>query len=140
MRDIFDLNRTDLQWLEDKFMRYEQLDREIAIRKEELKIKEQDDNIGGGKSNIVTSALENQVVKEMSDPYIMQRDVWKKAIEKTYDAQSEEVKKIIYEKYWGKDSYRDWESLGEAMNHSKSKMYRIRYKVLETFAKKIGYI
>ncbi|MBM6615616.1 hypothetical protein JTF06_12040 [Desemzia sp. RIT804] len=140
MRDIFELNSTDLKWLEDKFLRYNQLDREIAIRKEELKIKEVDENIGGGKANIVSSAVENQVIKEMSDPFIMQRESWKTSINRSIKEQNQDVQLLIHEKYWGEMSYMDWETVGECLGYSKSTVYRIRYKVLESFAKHIGYI
>lgn len=140
MRNIFELNRGDLEWLEDKFERYKQLDKEIAIRKEELKIKETDENIGGGKSNTVSSPVENQVVKEQSDPYISTRLEWKKGIEETYSESSEEVKGIIHDKYWGDKSYLSWTAIGEEKYISKTQVYRLRYDVLERFAKKIGYI
>lgn len=140
MRDIFELNSNDLKWLEDKFKRYNQLDREIAIRKEELKIKEPDENIGGGKTNIISKTVENQVVKELSDPFIHQREMWKKSVKETIEEQSLEVQEMVVDKFFGENSYMDWVALGELHNCSQAKTYRIRYKVLETFAKKIGYI
>lgn len=77
MRNIFELSRNDLWWLEDKFQRFEQLDKEIAIRKEELKIQKTDENVGGGKTNIPSNPVETQVIKEQSDPYITTRQEWK---------------------------------------------------------------
>lgn len=140
MRDIFELNSNDLKWLEDKFKRYYQLDREIAIRKEELKLREPDENFGGGKTNVISKTVENQVVKEMSDPFINQREAWKKSIDRTIEEQNEDVQILIKDKYWGDKNYMDWETIGSLYGFSKSTVYRIRYKVLETFAKKIGYI
>lgn len=140
MRNIFSLDSAELKWLEDKFERYPQLDREIAIRKEELKLREEDQNIGGGRSNIAGNPIEAQVVKEQSDPFIRQREVWKKGIEKTLHQQNEDVKAMIADKYWGENSYMDWTSLGELYCCSQSKVYRIRYKFLEEFARNIGYI
>ena len=140
MRNIFELSKDDLKWLEDKFERYKQLDKEIAIRKEELKIKETDENIGGGKSNTVSSPVENQVVKEQTDPYIATRLGWKKGIEETFNESSKEVKEVIHAKYWDDKSYLSWTHIGEENYISKTQVYRLRYDVLERFAKKIGYI
>lgn len=140
MRNMFELSRDDLVWLEDKFERYHQLDREIAIRKEELKLREDDQNIGGGKSNVVGNPIESQVIKEQSDPFIMQREVWKRGIDRTLRKQNVDVKAMIQDKYWGENSYMDWTAVGKAHCCSQSKAYRIRYKVLEQFAKEIGYI
>ena len=57
--------------LDRKFANYHAYNKEIAIRKEELKLREVDENIGGGRSNIMSNPIESQVIKEMSDPYIM---------------------------------------------------------------------
>lgn len=140
LRNIFELSSSDLKWLEDKFERYQQLDKEIAIRKEELKIKQTDENIGGGKSNAISSPVENQVVKELSDPYIVTRLTWKECIEQTFEESSEDVQAIIHAKYWGDQSYQSWTAIGDEHYISKTQVYRLRYDVLERFAKKIGYI
>ncbi len=140
MRNILSLDSNDLKWLEDKFERYQQLDREIAIRKEELKIREDDQNIGGGKSNVVGNPIESQVIREQSDPFIVQREAWKRGIDKTLRQQNDDVKAMITDKYWGENSYMDWTALGKLHCCSQSKVYRIRYKFLEDFAKNIGYI
>lgn len=140
MRNIFELSKHDLWWLEDKFKRYEQLDKEVAIRKEELKIKKTDENIGGGKSNTVSSPVEIQVIKEQSDRYIINRQVWKKAIEDVYRASSKEEQEILEEKFWSNQTYLSWQEVGERHHISKTTIYDIRYSILERFAKKIGYI
>lgn len=140
MRNVFELTRDDLSWLEDKFMRYNQLDKEIAIRKEELKMKEEDENVGGGKSNVMNSPVESQVIKEQSDRYIRTRLIWKDAIQKVYNESSSDVQGIIEDKYWGDQSYQSWQAIGEQRYISKSQIYRVRYDILEKLAKEIGYI
>lgn len=140
MRNILSLDSNDLKWLEDKFERYHQLDREVAIRKEELKVREDDQNIGGGKSNIAGNPIESQVIKEQTDPFILHRQSWKRGIERTVNKQNHDVKAMIADKYWGENSYMDWTAIGKMHCCSQSKTYRIRYKVLEDFAKEIGYI
>lgn len=139
MRNIFELNRDELSWLEDKFQRYHQLDKEIAVRKQELMSKEEDVN-AGIKTNQVSRPVENQVVHYMSDSYIQMREEWKKAIDKVVDESSEEVKAIIKEKYWSDHNYMGWTEIGANHHISKSQIYRMRYDVLEAFAKEIGYI
>ncbi len=140
MRDIFELSRTDLAWLEDKFQRYNQLDREIAIRKEELKMKEIDENNGGGRSSFTSNPTETIVLREQSDKYIQTRLLWKNSILKTIEDQSEDIQDLINDKYWGQNNFMDWEPFGKMFGYSKSSIYRIRYKVLECFAEKIGYL
>lgn len=140
MRNIFELSKQDLWWLEDKFQRYKQMDKEIAIRKEELKIKQVDENTGGGKTNQTSRPVETEVLKSMNDPYIKTRELWKTSIEKVYKESSEEVQKIVCEKYWSDKSYMSWSQIAKENYISKSQVYRLRYDILERFAKEIGYV
>ncbi|TWK08611.1 hypothetical protein CHCC20442_4324 [Bacillus licheniformis] len=140
MRNIFELSRYDLWWLEDKFIRYQQLDKEIAIRKEELKMQEPDENVGGGKSNVPGNPIESQIIKEQSDPYIITRQHWKRAIEQVYNDCTEEEQQVLQEKFWSNQNYLSWPEIGERHHFSKTTIYDMRYSILERFAKEIGYI
>lgn len=140
MRNIFELNKQDLWWLEDKFQRYQQMDKEIAIRKEELKIKQTDENIGGGKSNTVSSPVESEVIKSMNDEYIREREKWKQGIDDVYNHCTENEQKILRDKFWSDQNYLSWQEIGEMNFTSRTKIYEIRYSLLQRFAKKIGYI
>lgn len=133
-------NNKMLDVLDEKFANYYKYNREIAIRKEELKMKEADENFGGGRSNIVNKTIENQVIKEMSDPYIYNRELWKKAIRETLEEQSKEVRELIEEKYWGPHSWMSWSDYAIEKNYSAASMYRMRRKVLMEFGRKIGEI
>lgn len=126
--------------LDRKFANYLNYNKEIAIRKEELRMREVDENIGGGKGNIRSNPVEAQVIKEMSDPYISNRELWKKSIKETLNEQSDDVKRLMELKYWGEDSWMDWASFGNKHGYSKPTIYRIRQKVLFSFARKIGEI
>lgn len=124
--------------LDRKFANYYNYNKEIAIRKEELKMREADENIGGGKSNIRSNPVEIQVIKELSDPYIINRQLWKKGIKETLDGQSKEIKNLIELKYWGEDSWMDWVSFGKKHGYARTPIYRIRQKVLFDFGRRIG--
>lgn len=126
--------------LDRKFANYLNYNKEIAIRKEELRMREVDENIGGGKGSIRSNPVEAQVIKEMSDPYISNRELWKKSIKETLNEQSDDVKRLMELKYWGEDSWMDWASFGNKHGYSKPTIYRIRQKVLFSFARKIGEI
>lgn len=140
MTDLFELSRDELWWIEDKFKRFGQLNREIAMRKIELQIKEQDTNIGGGRSGGVHSPVESQVIKEQSDPFILTRQQWKDGITHVIDTATEEERAILALKYWSNQNYLTWSEVGERFHYSKSKIYDIRYDLLKRFAKKIGYL
>ena len=126
--------------LDRKFANYPNYNREIAIRKEELKMKEADENIGGGKVNIRSNPVEQQVIKELSDPYIVNRQLWKKCIKETLEGQSSEIRMLMELKYWGEDSWMDWVSFGKKHGYARTPIYRIRQKVLSDFGRRIGEI
>lgn len=126
--------------LDRKFANYPNYNKEIAIRKEELKMKEADENIGGGKGNIRSNPVEQQVIKELSDPYIVNRQLWKKCIRETLEGQSSEIRMLMELKYWGEDSWMDWVSFGKKHGYARTPIYRIRQKVLSDFGRRIGEI
>ncbi|WP_251868064.1 hypothetical protein [Enterococcus malodoratus] len=126
--------------LDRKFANYPNYNREIAIRKEELKMKEADENIGGGKGNIRSNPVEQQVIKELSDPYIVNRQLWKKCVRETLEGQSSEIRTLMELKYWGEDSWMDWVSFGKKHGYARTPIYRIRQKVLSDFGRRIGEI
>ena len=135
-----ELSRDDLKWLEDRFKDYPNYDRQIAMRKIELDMKQHDENIGGGKSNITVKTIEVKVIKYLSDPYIASREKWKRAVIETLMDLNQEARSIVEQKYFSLDSYMSWKDLGEQHGLAKSTSYRLRYNVLELFGKKIGYI
>lgn len=126
--------------LDRKFANYRNYNREIAIRKEELKMKEADENIGGGKGNIRSNPVEMQVMKELSDPYIVNRQLWKKCIRETLENQSADIRQLMELKYWGEDSWMDWVSFGQKHGYAQKTIYRLRQKILLDFGRRIGEI
>ncbi|MBE9387849.1 hypothetical protein [Vagococcus salmoninarum] len=134
------LNKALIDDLDRKFANRHNYNREIVLRKEELKLREEDDNIGGGSGNIVSNPVENEVVKYLSDPYITNRQMWKRAIVETLNEQSLEISNLMELKYWGEDSWMNWDDFGKLHGYSKPTIYRIRQKVLLSFARKIGEI
>ena len=49
--------------------------------------------MGGGQSNLPGNPIESQVIKEQSDPYIINRQAWKMAFEKVYEESTDEERK-----------------------------------------------
>lgn len=133
-------NTALIESLEIKFEDYPVYNRQIALRKEELRLREADENIGGGRSNTISKYVENQVIKEICDPYIANRELWKKSVIETPHSLDEERRELVKAKYFGEDSWMDWASFGKKHGYSKSTIYRLRQKVLLEFGRRIGEI
>lgn len=125
--------------IEKKFFRYP-FDREIAIRKQELSEKQSDTNIGGGKGNLPSSPVENIVIKEQCDPFILEHQKWRQVIREIYDEASDFEKEVMDIKYFGGQQYIPWKAVAEQVNCSQSKIYKVRYSILERFARKVGHL
>ena len=65
----YTLSQNDLKMIENKLFMYKRIDNAIAVRKQELKIKEnRDENFGGGHSNKISKPVEELVMKWDADP------------------------------------------------------------------------
>ena len=137
MEHLFKLETDELSVIEKKFYRYP-FEREIAVRKQELSRKEPDTNTGGGRSNLPNKAIENKIVNEQSDPFILERQKWKRVIQEVYREASPLEQKIMDIKYFGDRKYLPWVLVAEEVHYSKSKIYEVRYAILERFARKVG--
>lgn len=129
-----------IDYLDSKFAKRYEYDKEIAVRIIELGMKEDDENTGGGRSNIPGRPTETMAIAQASDPYIQNRIRWKKAIDDTLKEQSKEVEELMRLKYWGVESHLDWRTFGEVHHYSGRTIYRLRQKILFEFGRKIGEI
>lgn len=126
-----------LKFLEHEFEEYPNIDRQIAIRKLELDIKEQDSNIGGGSSNLPTSPTEISVLRHLEDHYIQKQGERKEEVERALKRMNNEQKRICEMKFWS-DNYYTWNELAEEFHYSSKTMYNKRYKILKILAEEKG--
>lgn len=135
------MDKTELAYFEKLFKDYYTYDKKILLRKAELTVKEIDENVGGGKSNIRAKAVENMVIKQLSDERLVFLKNVKDAIEYTLDMVeiiNPHFKTLIVEKYFKNGGIETWEDVAKRVGWSTSQAYNIRYKTLEIFANKLG--
>ena len=61
------LSKRQLAYFEELFADYHNYQKKINLRKAELSIRELDENVGGGKSNIMGKASRELAIKYMTD-------------------------------------------------------------------------
>ena len=135
------MDKSELAYFEKLFKEYYSYDKKILLRKAELAVREIDENVGGGKSNIRTKAVENMVIKQLSDERLVFLENAKDAIEYTLDVIemiNPHFKTLIVEKYFKNGGIETWEDVAKRVGWSTSQAYNIRYKTLEIFANKLG--
>lgn len=135
------MDKSELAYFEKLFKGYYSYDKKILLRKAELAVREIDENVGGGKSNIRAKTVENMVIKQLSDERLVFLENAKDAIEYTLDVIemiNPHFKTLIVEKYFKNGGIETWEDVAKRVGWSTSQAYNIRYKTLEIFANKLG--
>lgn len=135
------MDKSELAYFEKLFKEYYSYDKKILLRKAELTVREIDENVGGGKSNIRVKTVENMVIKRLSDERLVFLESAKDAIEYTLDVIemiNPHFKTLIVEKYFKNGGIETWEDVAKRVGWSTSQAYNIRYKTLEIFANKLG--
>lgn len=135
------MDKSELAYFEKLFKEYYSYDKKILLRKAELSVREIDENVGGGKSNIRAKTVENMVIKQLSDERLVFLENAKDAIEYTLDVIemiNPHFKTLIVEKYFKNGGIETWEDVAKRVGWSTSQAYNIRYKTLEIFANKLG--
>ena len=136
------MDKSELAYFEKLFKDYHTYDKKILLRKAELAVKEIDENVGGGKSNIRAKTVENMVIKQLSDERLVFLENVKDAIEYTLDMIeiiNPHFKTLIVEKYFKNGGIETWEDVAKRVGWSTSQAYNIRYTTLEIFANKLGF-
>lgn len=135
------MDKAELAYFEKLFKDYYTYDKKILLRKAELAVREIDENVGGGKSNIRAKTVENMVIKQLSDERLVFLENVKDAIEYTLNMVeliNPQFKTLIVEKYFKNGGIETWEDVAKRVGWSTSQAYNIRYKTLEIFANKLG--
>lgn len=135
------MDKAELAYFEKLFKDYYTYDKKILLRKAELAVREIDENVGGGKSNIRAKTVENMVIKQLSDERLVFLENAKNAIEYTLNMVeliNPQFKTLVVEKYFKNGGIETWEDVAKRVGWSTSQAYNIRYKTLEIFANKLG--
>ena len=132
------LSRYDLSYYERLFMDYHRYPTLIANRRAVLSVREVDENVGGGKSNIMGKPVENLAVRYMTDKRLLFLQNVQESIHDTLDGLDDNTRKIIELRYFNNDKY-NWKQVAKLFHYSPAQVYRIRYRVLETFANLAGF-
>lgn len=121
------------------FKDYYQYPKMIAIRRAELAVREVDENVGGGKSNIRSKPVENLAVRNLNDGYLQFLEKVQQAITDALATLNENERKVIDLWFFDNKGLNTWEYVSEQTHYSKSRIYQIRDTVLEDFANLVGF-
>ncbi|MCO6308947.1 transcriptional regulator [Staphylococcus epidermidis] len=143
------LGKEDIPKLEQFFRNYEDMKGQLLYRRYELLYQPQDTNTGGGKSNLPSSPVENEVTKLHSDLKYNNLQAIIQAIEDVYNNATQEQKLIVDYRYWEKDlAVYEWPDIAHELTKarednkviSRDATLRMRNQLMRETAKRIGWI
>ena len=124
------------------------LKRQLDFREWELlhQYKEQDTNIGGGRSSNISDTTGQKAMLLMEDERYQYLKKVVNAIEwviekMSADEKLSDLKEFVDIRYISNDSnYYDWEDIAYELGITRSKVYRLRNKVIDMTAEKLGWM
>ena len=143
------LGKTDIPKLEEYWEKYEDMKGQLVFRRYELLYQPADTNHGGGKSNLPSSPVENEVTKLQSDLKYNNLQAIIQAIEDVYKDATQEQKLIVDYRYWEKDlTVYEWPDIAHELTKarednkviSRDATLRMRNQLMRETAKRIGWV
>ncbi|WP_368883866.1 transcriptional regulator [Staphylococcus haemolyticus] len=143
------LGKTDIPKLEEYWEKYEDMKGQLVFRRYELLYQPADTNHGGGKSNLPSSPVENEVTKLHSDLKYNNLQAIIQAIEDVYNNATQEQKLIVNYRYWEKDlTVYEWPDIAHELTKarednkviSRDATLRMRNQLMRETAKRIGWV
>ncbi|WP_307975930.1 transcriptional regulator [uncultured Streptococcus sp.] len=133
------LSNSQLKALDELLFDYVSIDHKIAVRKLEISdVPNTDENVGGGRSNIVSKPTENLVAKWDSDQRLNSLYAQKYAVENTLNMLDDDMERIFWLR-WARGSVNTWDGIAGKMHMSIKTIYRKRQRILEIFADFYGF-
>lgn len=132
------ISDTKLSSWEEDFRQYKKIPSIIAtiVLTEQFSEPDLNDWIRGSREH--TQKALTDMIKLEDNPKCYLWAMKQKAIKETYNYLSDDLQKICDVYMWGEYSYLKWQEIAMKENYSKATIYRIRKKILITYAEKLG--
>lgn len=130
------------KYLEDELFSYPKMNQYINTLREEIinPWKPQDENIGGGKSNVNVSTVEIKATRLVNDKRLNRMREVKQAVETVYREASIEEKDLLEIYYFKHPRTLTIDGVAQELSVSRRTVFRLRSKILTRFADELGII
>jgi RinA family phage transcriptional activator len=133
--------KTTFKKVEAEWYDYHKTLKEIARLREEIMnpFQEEDENIGGGRSNQTSSPTERIATRLMTNKQLKYLMEITEAIEQVYNALPDGYKKLVRVKYWNKDKTLQWDGIALECNVSRATAFRRRDEIIQATIELLGW-
>lgn len=134
------MNNGTFKFIEQILIDFNDIDDHIAKRVEALKypVVHSDNNVGGGKSNLVSSPTERLAITLADDLMLSNLRDTKRVVEEVLNELEPKSRKVIELYYIDKPRTLTWAGVALAVSYTERHCRRIRNKVFEEIAKRLG--
>lgn len=127
------LSKQDMKSISKKLYLYREVDKAIAIRKQELMMREQhDENIGGGRSSKISNPTHDIVEKWMMDDQIMYIENFRKRVDELIN-KLDDASKLLFHYQWVDTNYYTEDELAKLCLISDRTVRRKKRAILEMY-------
>lgn len=134
------LKKATFQHIESELYSYKETVKEIKRLRDEIMYRTSDDeNTGGGKSNLPSSPTERTATALVTNRKLQNLESIAYAIETVYNNVDDNYKKLIRLKYWTKPQTLTWEGISNAIPTSRRQAFRWRDEIVWAIGEILGW-
>ncbi|MDF9296081.1 transcriptional regulator [Geobacillus stearothermophilus] len=97
-----------------------------------------DENIGGGRSNLPSSPTEQRAIELVTHRRLEKLERVTHAIKTVYEALPDEKRKLVKLKYWTRPQRYTWDGIAEQLHITKRQAMRWRSEIIYAIAELLG--
>lgn len=137
-----EISKVTLKKIEDYFINYEENKKKLYYRELELlhPYREQDQNIGGGKSNRTSDTTMMKAAALAEDARYSHLKQVTTVVEEVYRELDDDQKTIVEMRYFDKDECYEWADIADKLYMSVQRVLRKRNRIIDKTAKKLGWL
>lgn len=138
---ITKLKKQTFKHIEAELYYYHETLREIERLRKEILFEKvwQDENVGGGRSNLPSSPTERAANRLLTHKRLKRMEEITTAIDEVYRQLPDEYKKLVKLKYWTKPQRLTMDGIAEALNVGRATVFRWRNEIIYAIAETIGW-
>ena len=127
--------------VESELHHYHETLREISLLREEIlyATKEQDDNVGGGRSNLPGDPTAQKAIALTSSRRLDNLERVVQVIQYVYNGLPDEKKRLVHMKYWDRPQTLTWDGIAMNLNVSKRTAVYWRDEIVHAIAQFLGW-
>lgn len=136
------IKKATFKHIESELYSYQETKKEIQHLRESIinftGVEDQNDTKGKNSVRTINRPTEQIATRLVQDKQLRNAEEIVDAIDTVYDRCSEDHKRLIQIKYWGRESY-NWDQLSLKLNTHRNTLMKHRKEVVEAIAKHIGW-